>query len=430
MITRVRGQGEVQYRAFALTDMTRYGWSDLRSTGVLSEHEYRGAPALTRAARIRAEALASLDLKCWQGEGTERKPVPNSWQAGLFSGRPNEQQSGFTFWETVGESLAWRGNAYIWKLTDPLTGRVVDWYALHPDQVQVQGIGQYLIHVQKGFVDPVGKGDARYREDDSTIIHIRGHGDGGMWEAPSPIKLFRDTMGSMVQRKRHELRLWTKGAAIQQAILFPREMSRKEVLEWRDTFRSTYSGTDGETTIALGGGADIKPIGMSMQDAEWVNGHRITVHEASLIMGVPQNLLGTQEERPVPNLEQDLAIWLRFGLGPELERIESTLATDQQLFPSQGRSIYPQFDTDRFVRGDLLTEAQVLVQLVQAGILLPDEARNIRGLDDLPDGVGKVPQITPVGGAPNPAMNGGAITDAPDDAPAKGRSNGRALVTT
>ncbi len=100
--------------------------------------------------------------------------------------------------------------------------------------------------------------------------------------------------------------------------------------------------------------------------------------------------------------------WLRFGLGPELERIESTLAADDDLFPSQGRSIYPQFDTEGFVRGDIGTEATVMQGFVQAGILTPDEARALKGYPPHPKGVGAIPQITPVGGAPNPGLNGKA----------------------
>jgi HK97 family phage portal protein len=160
-------------------------------------------------------------------------------------------------------------------------------------------------------------------------------------------------------------------------------------------------GTGGDTTAVIGGGADIKPIGMTAADAQFVEMAHLTVQDASRIMGVPANLLGVQLEKAVPNLEQDLASWLRFGLGPELERIESIVGADDELFPA-GAHTYPKFDTDLFVRGDVKTEATVLVALVQAGILTPNEARRVRGLDDLPGTVGDIPQITPVGGAPNP----------------------------
>jgi HK97 family phage portal protein len=408
VITRVRGRGSVELRAFALTDMVKWGYDGLRNVGGgSSETQVRGLPAINRAARMRAEALGSLKLRCWQGEGAERERVDGSWQARLFVLPPNEYQTRFGFWETIGESLAYRGNGFIWKNTDPLSGRVVDWYALHPDQVDVKGHNQFKVLVRDGYVDPVGRGNGEYYVSDDTVLHIRGHGNGGTWEAPSPIAVFRDALAAPVARQRHESRMWRRGTALQVAVAFPAGISKEQADEWKPAWQAAYEGTDGATTAVLGGGAEIKPIGMTLADAQFVEMAHLTVEDAARIMGVPANLLGAQLERSVPNLEQDLQTWLRFGLGPELERIESHLSADEQLFPPLGRSVYPMFDSEGFVRGDVLTEDTIAHQQVQDGRLLVDEWRASQGLPPLPGGAGKVPQVTPVGGAPaNQPANG------------------------
>lgn len=396
-------------RAFALTDMVRWGYGGLRGvTPLVSESTIRGIPAIHRAARIRAEALASLRLKVWRGEGVQRTMDTRSWQAKLFAGAPNEYCTRFNFWETIGESLAFRNNAYIWKNTDPLSGRVISLHALHPDQVARKD-DLWEITVRQGFEDPVGRGMATYRVGPETLLHIRGHGEGGMWEAPSPIQVFREALDAPIARQRHETRMWRKGATHQVAVVFPQGVTKEQADPWKEAWRNEYTGTEGETTPMIGGGADIKPIGMTQADAAYVEMAKLTVHDAARIMGVPANLLGAQTEQSVPNLEQDLALWLRTGLGPELGRIESALEADLELFGPRA-TLSPAFDTEGFVRGDVQTEATILVSLVQAGILTPDEGRALRGLPPLPNGVGGIPQITPVGGAPNPspapAMNG------------------------
>jgi HK97 family phage portal protein len=409
LILNVRGKGVIEYYAFALTDMLRYGYTGLRGiSGQVGEEAVRGIPAIHRAARIRAEALGALKLRCWQGEGPDKKRMDGTWQAKLFAGPPNEWQTRFGFWETVAESLAYRGNAYIWKLVDPASQRIVDWYALHPNQVTCKGAGQYEVKVSAGYMDPVGRGPGTYRVDYDTILHIRGFGQGGMEEAPSPIAVFRDALAAPVERQRHEARMWRRGTSLQLAVEFPQGVSKEQVDEWRPAWQESYEGTDGDTTAVLGGGAKIVPIGMTAVDARFVEMAHLTVEDASRIMGVPANLLGapTMTGTTKPTLEEDLMTWLRFGLGPEIERIESALQDDDILFPPLGRSIYPSFDTEAFVRGDIMTEATVLQQRVQSGILLPDEARRILGYPPLPGGVGSIPQITPVGGAPNPSLNG------------------------
>lgn len=401
MILRVQGQGELESRSFALTDMVRWGYSDLRnvSPGGATAGAVAGIPAINRAARMRAEAVASLDLGCWRGTGVQRTKVDRVWQANLFSqARYNDWQTRFDFWEAVEESLSYRGNAYVWKLVDQ--GRIVQWFALHPDQVKVQGDGRYEVRTMAGYVDPVGKGNGRYTVDNRTIIHFRGHGQGGTGAAPSPIKVFQDALGAPIARTQHELRMWNRGTMLQGVVTFPQGVTSDQADTWREMWKATYEGMEGDTTAVLGGGATFQTVGMTFDDAMFVDMAHLTVEDASRIMGVPANLLGAQLNRSVPNLEQDLAAWLRFGLGPELERIETTLAADPDLFP-MGATTYPRFDTDEFVRGELITEANIMHLRIQDGTLTPDESRAALGLPPHPNGMGATPQITPVGGAPN-----------------------------
>lgn len=420
MIVRTKG-GNREVRSFALTDMVRWGvGGGLRSLqSQFGEKELRGLPAIHRAVRLRAEAIAALRLYCWRGEGPQRERVDGVWQSQLFADpSPNECQTRFGFWETVEESLSYRGNAFIWKNTDG--GKIVDWWALHPDQIKAtfgdDGSIRYEVKVAPGYVDPVGRGTATYTVDYETLIHIRGHGEGGQLMAPSPVQVFRTQGMAMVGRQRHQARMYRRGIAGQVAVIFPQGIGKEAADQWREAYRANYEGTEGETTLVMGGGADIKPIGLSPEDIQFVEMEKLTVYDASWMMGVPANLLGiTVNEKGTPNLEQDLMTWLRFGLGPEIGRIESAIYADETLFGNA--RTYPGFDTDDFVRGDLATEAQILQTDVQTGILLPDEARAMKGLPPLPGGAGMIPQIVPVGGTPNPKPNT-APEDVPDGADA------------
>lgn len=428
MIIRTKAGRDVEMfstTSFALTNMVRWGYTGLRSIqSRIGEREMRGIPAIHRAARLRAEAIASLRLYCWRGDGPMRGRVDTVWQAKLFRGRPNPAQTRFDFWETVEESLSYRANAFIWKNT--AAGKVIEWWALHPDQVKPNTDGTFDVIVAAGFVDPVGKGSGVYKNvGPDVLLHIRGHGQGGQTMAPSPVEVFREAVAGPVGRQRHEARMWRRGTALQVALEFPANVSKESADQWRESWRSNYEGTEGETTAVVGGGAQIKPIGLSLADAQFVEMAQLTVMDASRIMGVPANLLGTSvQQRGTPNLEQDLMTWLRFGLGPELERIESALHSDPQLFGTDALlraetnaslGLYPAFDTNGFVRGDLLTEATILQGFVQSGVLLPDEARHELGYEPYPDGVGQIPQITPVGGAPNPMLPLKPPPDDPDD---------------
>lgn len=411
--------GEVEHRSFALTDMTRWGYSGLRNAPSPFGDPVGNAqaiPAIYRGNRLRAEAVATLTLGCYSGEGPEKVARPGVWQAQLFSQpRQNEFQTTVTFWETVEESLAYRGNAYLWKLVDPTLGRMVRWYALHPDQVKPTDVNQWRVTTGGDYVDPVGRGRAQYTVDDGTILHIRGHGNGGTLEAPSPVAVFKEALGASLGRMRHESRMWRRGTAIQQAVVFPPEVTQTQAEGWRGQFAANYEGTDGDTTLVLGGGADVKPIGMTAVDAAYVDMAGLTARDASMITGVPANLLGVPvQTRGTPNIEQDLAAWLRFGLGPELKRLEAALAADPDVFPP-GSQTYPWFDTEEFVRGDLITEANIMHVRIQDGTLTPDEARAMLGYAPHPGGLGAIPQVTPVGGGANTPPIPAAFNPEPSD---------------
>lgn len=369
-------------------------------------------PAVYAAIRRASQAVAELDLCVWRGRAPMLSKVSNTWQSRFFAGQPNEQQTRYEFFAAIEESRSYRGNAFVWKVKDE-RGRVLEAYALHPDQVlplYFQKGRRYLIAVYPGFVDPVGEGSGFYEVGEETILHIRGHGDGGRWIAPSPLDRERggSAIASALGALGHVNSAYDKGLGRKVAISFPQAMNPTKMREWRDEFRAAYEGPQNAgKTVVLADGATISAVGMSLADAQFVESMAFSVEDVARIFDVPPSIIwgggSGGSARAVAPLtpEHELQRWLRYGLGPRLSSIESAFAADPDFFPPSSAT-FPRFDTQNFVRGDLATESGILVAEVQSGILLPDEARGIKGLPPYPNGQGKIPQITPVGGAPNP----------------------------
>lgn len=405
MILTTRGGGKREYR-YSLQDfgIPPFGSAYGNAAQVpVTPNSVAGVPAFNRAVRIASEAVASLRLKIWTGDGVDRRQVSSVWQARLFRDALNECQSRFGFWETVESSLSKRGNAYIW--VNQSAGKATELYALHPDQVYAvlttNGI-EYNVVVSSGFVDPVGKGFGFYSVDESTILHIRGFDSKGL-VSPSPIEVYREALGVGVARLVHEGNTYGKGAALKGVVQLPAGIGRDAAEQWREFWRQ-HEGSNGQTTAILGGGAEFKPISMSMADAQFIESQQFGVAECARIVGVPATLLDigghAGDSKPVTPEHEDTR-WFRYGLGPRLERIESAIYNYPSLFP-QGTVYYPAFDTDNFVRGDRITEATIAKEKVQSGQWLIDEARALDGLEPLPNGAGQVPVVNPVGAGATP----------------------------
>ncbi len=398
------------------------GFNPARARGanstVVSPRTVRGVPAYGQAVRLAAEAVAGLRMGVWKGDPPDRKRVTASWQARLLRGALNGEQTRFEFWETVEESLGYRANAYVWKLAG--ADRVTELWALHPDQVSVLIEPRrvvYRVMLGNGYVDPLGRGAQTVTVDRSTILHIRGHGGGGLAMAPSPVQVYRRALASALSKEAHEEALYSRRATFQLGIAFPEAIGPEQVREFKEMWNESYSSVEDTGKVpVLGGGGRFEKIGLTQADAQFVEAMNLSVEEIARITNVQASLLGvTHSNRPLtPEHEEDR--WHRYGLGPRLERIEAALEGDPDLF-GPGAGTYPMFDLGAGVRGDLTTEETLAHQQVQDGRLLVDEWRASKGLPPLPGGLGSVPQIVPVGGAPNPVSTvpSGAPDDADDD---------------
>ena len=373
------------------------GWG-----GMVSNEDAMSVPAINQAVRLAAQGVARLELAAYTGEGLERRRQDRGWQT-LLLARPNERQSGFQFLEVIEESLTARGNAFVWKNVDRASGRVVEAWALHPDQVARSSNG-WLVLAGGPYLDPAGGDGTRtlYEVPDRVVLHLRGSGGGALNMAPSPLSMFADTIGATIARTRHERRMYENGAQVQWLFAFPPDMQPEQADEFRKMWQESYAGAQNAGKIpVIGGGPEVVRIGLSQRDAQFAETANLGIEDVARIFNVTPSLLGVQRsDRPLsPEHEEDR--WLRYGLGPRLSRIEAAFRSDPDWFP-RPRRVYPRFDTENAVRGDIRTESEILQGEVQTGIRLVDEARAKRGLPPLPNGMGQIPQVVPVGGQANP----------------------------
>lgn len=371
-----------------------------------------GLPAVDAAVRGASEALACLSLRVWRGEGTERRAVTGTWQARfLAQPRPNPAQTWFEFWETAEASLTARRNAFIWR--DTVDGRVVAMWALHPDQVMVgiddqAGDPRYRVIVGGGWMDPTGLANGHRPKTvevgPEVVLHAKGPGGGGRALAPSPIEVFRASLGGALAQQASQEAFYTRGTAGGHVIAFPQDLPARAVREAKALWDESNAGVgNAYGTRVLSGGATITPVTVSQSDAQFVETAQLSIEDAARIFQWPASLIGGgagvgQRGGPM-SPEHEMTRMVRYCLTPRMRRWEAILLADPLLFGPGARD-YPAWDREGLIRADVATQSAADAQLVNAGILLVDEARALRGQPPLPNGWGQIPQIVPVGGSP------------------------------
>lgn len=350
-----------------------------------------GLPAVGRAIRLVAGQVASLPILVFEGKGGDKRARQNTPVAELLD-MPALDMSDFDWRWDVASALEAHENALLLKVKS--RGRVQELLPVPSEawsgHVRADGVKVFTVHTSSGWAELTS----------ADVLHIRGQTVGGGAFGVSRISQHADPIGSMQAAQTFEGAHFRNTARPDVAILFPQGVSREQAREWKDYWDSNYGGPENAgQAVPLGGGATIEAIPVSLRDLQWVENKNLTIEDVGRIMDVDSALLGAPEDGDVR--KSALELFLRLQLTPRLKRIERALKADTDLFPV-GSALYPEFEVPSLMYADPLTRAQVQHQQIQNGSLLVDEARADNGRPPLPDGMGQIPQVVPVGGAPNP----------------------------
>lgn len=351
-----------------------------------------GLPAVGRALRLVGGLIGSSRISVFSGKRGDKREQESSPQALLLE-NPWPEMSAFDWRYDIAVSLEATENAFVRKVKTG-RGKLV---ALHP-------IPPSLVN---GYVDSNGEKvfeistrNGWKRVPAGEILHIRGQTVEGGPFGVSRITQHRDPLGAMLAAQRFQGAFFRNSARPDFVMEFPQGVSVEQGRAWKTEWDSVHQGADNAgQSRAIGGGAVVKPVPVSMQDAQFIESRQLAVSDIARIMDVEEVLLGAQGETQD---DQAMDRFLAFQLPPRLSRIVCALKADPDLFPVS--DLYPEFVANPLMFASPTTRASVQHKEIQAGTLLPDEARADNGRPPLPDGLGQIPQVTPVGGAPNPAL--------------------------
>lgn len=391
MILATRHAGNRELRSFGQDTSVAPPRAALTASGaVVDTSSAVGIPALGRAIRLVAGMGASLCLDVYEGEYADKHEVA-AYPSDLLE-RPVEGLSTFEWLYDIFASLEACENSFLLKRK--ARGRVIELSPIPAAYVQgrvERGVKVFDVPGPDGRTITLGTDD---------VLHIRGNTPYGGPFGVSRITQHRDPLGVMLSAQRFEGSHFRNNARPDLAILFPHGVTKQQAAEWREAWQSEYGGSDNAgKAVPLGGGATIQPIPpVSMGDSQFVESKKLSIEEIGRIMDVDPLLLGEQVQGS--DLAAALDHFLAVQFQPRLKRIERAFKADADLFAPKSRA-YPQFEVSDLSFANAKTKSEVEHQQIQDGTLLVDEARAGRGLPELPDGAGKIPQITPVGGAPN-----------------------------
>jgi HK97 family phage portal protein len=390
-----------------------------------------GVPAVAACIRLIAESIGMMPMLVYSGDPPDRVKARDSWQWELLHDEPNPDQSAFDFWQDVSTSIEVNGNAYIWKVkvrNEPLQALI----CLNPNDVRVKRATEdVVLEPDDGRPFRVAKGE-RYFElyrnaktvpvPADQILHIRGWSlRPGADMGVSPITIHREALGKAMATEEFESRFFTNNASPSGAIQIPGNPPAPADIDGLYQMWMERQGglSNAHKPVILTNGATWQPMGMNLQDAQFVEQKRYGLEDIARMFRISSTLLlGLSGSRgPLPPTAEDFERFLKVDLAPRLTRIETALARDQDLFPDGPTELFPEFLADAVLRPDIQTRYDAYRLARQGGWVTANEIREKENYP--PHAQGDELQVTPVGGAPNeagpsgPSPNGKAPTPVP-----------------
>ena len=339
--------------------------------------------AVYACVRILSEAIAGLPLHMYRykDEGGKEKAIDHTLYH-LLHDEPNPEMTSFVFRETLMTHLLLWGNAYAQVIRNG-KGEVVALYPLMPNKMSVDRDenGRLYYTYYRGSDEAMKSRDFAVILQPSDVLHIPGLGFDGL-VGYSPIAMAKNAIGMAIACEEYGAKFFANGAAPGGVLEHPGTI--KDPQRVRESWQSTFGGSGNANKIAvLEEGMKYTPIGISPEQAQFLETRKFQINEIARIFRVPPHMVGDLEKSSFSNIEQQSLEFVKYTLDPWVTRWEQSI---QRALLSQGeKAVYfAKFNLEGLLRGDYQSRMNGYAIGRQNGWMSANDIRELENLDRIP----------------------------------------------
>ncbi|EGT3688665.1 phage portal protein [Clostridioides difficile] len=353
----------------------------------VNEHTAMQMTAVYSCVRILAEAVAGLPLHLYKytDSGGKEKALSHPLYF-LLHDEPNPEMSSFVFRETLMTHLLLWGNAYAQIIRNG-KGEVIALYPLMPNRMSVDRDSSgslYYTYTRYSDEAPTTKGmTVTLRPSD--VFHIPGLGFDGL-VGYSPIAMAKNAIGMAIACEEYGAKFFANGAAPGGVLEHPGTI--KDPQKVRDSWNAAYQGSSNSHRVAvLEEGMKYQPIGISPEQAQFLETRKFQINEIARIFRVPPHMVGDLEKSSFSNIEQQSLEFVKYTLDPWVIRWEQTISR-ALLRPDEKKLYFAKFNVDGLLRGDYVSRMNGYAIARQNGWMSANDIRELENLDRIPPELG------------------------------------------
>ncbi len=311
-----------------------------------------------------------------------------------------EEPNAWMTWQELVEALTAHavltGNGFA-LIQRGVRGQPIALLPLLPGWVQHRQLGdwsiEYLVTLPSGESMRLGLAD---------VLHIRGLS----WDTIGGleiVKLARESIGLAAAIEWTQAGHFGKGGTPSGALVVDGALTPQRAEEIRARWQAAHGAGQGGSVAVLGQGARFQQFELNFASAQTMETRRLQVEEICRAFGVFPQVIGAGDKAPTyASAEAFFSAHAVHTLGPWARRWEHTLKRDL-LTPRQRAEMFFEVDVESILRADTKATGDFLRQMVDGGIMTPNEARRRLRLNALADGDQLRPAANIVGRQGQPA---------------------------
>ena len=392
----------------------RFFFGGSTSGKAVTERSSMQMTAVYSCVRILSEAIAGLPLQVYRytADGGKEKAIDHPLYF-LLHDEPNPEMSSFVFRETLMTHLLLWGNAYAQIIRNG-RGEVIALYPLMPNRMTVDrdSNGQLYYSYQHSTDEAKTMKAATTVLKPSEVLHIPGLGFDGL-VGYSPIAMAKNAIGMAIACEEYGAKFFANGAAPGGVLEHPGTI--KDPTKVREAWESQFGGSGNANKIAvLEEGMKYTPIGISPEQAQFLETRKFQIDEIARIFRVPPHMVGDLEKSSFSNIEQQSLEFVKYTLDPWVSRWEQSISRTL-LTRDEKKQYFVKFNVDGLLRGDYQSRMNGYAVGRQNGWMSANDIRELENLDRIPaeDGGdlylvnGSMTKLADAGAFANTPSNGG-----------------------
>ena len=368
--------------------------------------------AVYSCVRILSEAVAGLPLHLYKYTDSGGKAMALDHPLyHLLHDEPNPEMSSFVFRETLMTHLLLWGNAYAQIIRNG-KNEIVALYPLMPNKMSVDRDenGHLYYTYYRGQDEAIRDKEFAVTLLPTDVLHIPGLGFDGL-VGYSPIAMAKNAIGMAIACEEYGAKFFANGAAPGGVLEHPGTI--KDPQRVRESWQSTFGGSGNANKIAvLEEGMKYTPIGISPEQAQFLETRKFQINEIARIFRVPPHMVGDLEKSSFSNIEQQSLEFVKYTLDPWVIRWEQSIQRSL-LSPDEKSRYFVKFNLEGLLRGDYQSRMNGYAIGRQNGWMSANDIRELENLDRIPEKDGG--DLYLINGNMLPLKNAGAFANTPTD---------------